>query len=207
MSNISTYYAVFLIHLFAVASPGPGFLVATRSSLRGGIRSGIFTALGIAAGDLVLLLISLLGTSALIINYPQVMRSVQVMGAVYLIYIGYKSLRGVLIKKTSTEMSYVSLKGNSQPFKDGFVTTILNPKAIIYFVSLTAQIIRPEQGVLTNFILCALMIGITFFWFSFVSVITGNNSVQKKLLRQQVVIDGILGLLLLMLGIYIIYRV
>ena len=207
MSNISTYYAIFLVHLFAVASPGPGFLVATRSSLRGGIRSGIFTALGIAAGDLVLLLVSLLGTSALIVNYPQAMRFVQVMGAVYLIYIGYKYLRSVFIKKTASEMSYISLNGNSQPFKDGFVTTILNPKAIIYFVSLTAQIIRPEQGVLTNFILCALMIGITFFWFSFVSVITGNSSIQKKLLHQQVVIDGILGILLLILGIYIIYRV
>lgn len=208
MIEVSTYYAVFLVHLFAVASPGPGFLVATKSSLSGGIRSGLLTALGIAFGDLVLLLISLLGTSALISSYPKGMSLLQALGAMYLVYIGIKSVKSYfLTQKAPAPISSNTQISQRSPFKDGFITTVLNPKAIIYFMSLTAQIIRPERGVFVNFILCSLMIAVTFFWFSFISLVVGNQKVQKKLTNHLRTVDGILGALLILLGVYIIYPI
>jgi threonine/homoserine/homoserine lactone efflux protein len=212
MSLQSSCITIFFVHLLAVASPGPGFLIATRNSLHYGVRAGIATALGITLGDFILLITAVLGTSAILIAYPKAMILLQVLGASYLIYIGCKSILSFmnsrkLRKETESSLSAEQTDANILIFKalnSGFITTILNPKAIIYFLSLTSQIIKPEGGLLRNILVASILIFITFFWFSFVALAMGNKKVRSYVFDKQGLIDGILGLLLISLGFFII---
>ncbi len=86
MSHI--YLALCAVHFVAVASPGLGFFVEVRNTLSGGLKVGVATAFGIASGDFILLMISILGASAVIASYPEGMHTIQALGAAYITFLG-----------------------------------------------------------------------------------------------------------------------
>ncbi|KIU54354.1 lysine transporter LysE, partial [Pseudomonas putida] len=85
--------AVALITVLAVISPGADFAMVTRSSYAFGRRSGLLAALGIACGVQVHVVYTVLGVAVLISQSPGLFMAMKVVGAGYLIYLGYRSLR------------------------------------------------------------------------------------------------------------------
>jgi threonine/homoserine/homoserine lactone efflux protein len=90
---ITQFITVAIVHLFAVMSPGPDFAVVTRNSLFNSRKVGIYTSLGIALGIMVHVTYSLLGVGLLISRSILLFNIIKFVGAAYLIFIGYKSLR------------------------------------------------------------------------------------------------------------------
>src|SRR3989344_5815099 len=88
----SAILTVALVHLLAVISPGPDFLMITRNSLVYSRRSGIYSAIGLGLGILVHVAYSLIGIGILISKSVLLFNFIKYLGAFYLIYIGYKSL-------------------------------------------------------------------------------------------------------------------
>ena len=86
------YWAEFLTiaiaHLFAAASPGPDFVVVTRQCVTGGIRTGIWTSLGVGTGILLHVSYCLLGVALLVSQSPTVFAGVKYLAAAYLFYPG-----------------------------------------------------------------------------------------------------------------------
>ena len=199
--------ALSLIHLVAVASPGPGFAILFRHTLNYSFRNGVVTAIGIAFGDLALILVSVFGAGFLIQKNPEYLRWIQVTGAAYLTFLGFQALKaffrfltqGAPSEDLKAEMDFASKK---KSFADGFVTTIGNPKAIVYFISISSQVMRPGQTYLDLSILISTLVVITALWFSFVAFVVGNKKVRPHFMKFRYYIDGLMGLVLVLYGIY-----
>jgi len=121
--------AVALFTILAVISPGADFAMVTRSSYAQGRKAGLAAAVGIALGVQVHVLYTVLGIAVIISQSPSLFLFMKVVGAGYLIYLGYKSL---------TNTTRIRLDGIGQDtgaslwaaLRTGFLTNALNPKTM-----------------------------------------------------------------------------
>src|SRR5258708_22331993 len=92
MSN--SFLAFLGISILVIATPGPDTALTIRNALLGSRRGGVFTALGVAAGQAVLALATSVGIVALLVASEPVFLAVQLAGAAYLVRLGFQTLWG-----------------------------------------------------------------------------------------------------------------
>ena len=125
--------AVALFTLLAVISPGADFAMVTRSSYAQGRKAGLAAAIGIALGVQVHVLYTVLGIAVIISQSPALFLVMKVLGAGYLIYLGYKSLTNTTrIRLDGLAHSEVSV---ASALRTGFLTNALNPKTMLFVIS------------------------------------------------------------------------
>lgn len=198
---LAQFAIVALAHLFAVMSPGPDFVVVTKNSLSHSRKIGIYTALGVALGISVHVAYSLLGVGFLISKSIILFNIIKILGAVYLLYLGYKMLRSKP-SEVNVEKEEVKEKMNRvQAIKNGFLVNVLNPKATLFFLALFTQVINPETPNLIKLFYGVEMMFMTFIWFSIVSFLFSNSTLKKKIQKIHHVIDKFTGAVLVLLGI------
>ena len=125
-----TIVAVFAIFIPALILPGPDFVAVVRSSISGGARAGLLTALGVAMGLAFYASLSLLGFSAILVQYHWLAWAVRILGGCYLIYLGY-TLLFHRSKTIEVHGQRIDPKGN--PWLFGILVSLTNPKAIVLF--------------------------------------------------------------------------
>lgn len=190
-----------LVHLVAVASPGPDFLLVTRNTLRGSSRLGTFTALGIMAGNSVHVFYTLFGTAWFSDSGSTVFEWIRVLGALYLGWMGVASLRFVFARgkrsKTSVSDQRAPIKISSfMAFRTGLITSVLNAKAAIYFVSVMSQWNHRDLTLSQAFTVAVILILITGGWFTSLAHLMGRQRFRATLERHQVKIEGVMGVIL-----------
>ncbi len=204
MQYLPEFFLVVAIHLLAVMSPGPDFIMIARNSFVYSRKIGIYSALGLGLGICVHVTYSLVGIGFIISKSIVLFSLLKYLGAGYLIYIGYKSLRA---KKRSQETFVADTIqptiGNFQAVKIGFFTNVLNPKATLFFFSLFTQVINPKTPVFMQVVYGIEMCIATFVWFSFVSIILSNGYFKKRFSHIQHYIERTMGAVLVALGIKI----
>jgi len=93
MPYLSEFITVAIIHLLAVMSPGPDFVMIMRNSLLYSRKTGIYSAIGLGAGIAVHVTYSLIGIGFIISKSVLLFSIIKLLGAGYLVYVGYKSLK------------------------------------------------------------------------------------------------------------------
>lgn len=138
------FLTVALVHLLAVASPGPDFAMVLRQSLVAGRKAALWTSVGVGLGILVHVVYPLLGLGLLISQSIQLFNLVKLLGAAYLLYIGWQSLHAGPAQRAS---SLSDAPDHAYPvgraLRVGFLTNALNPKATLFFLALFSVIIKP----------------------------------------------------------------
>ena len=86
------FLTIAILHLFAVASPGPDFLLVTRQCLRFDRTVAIWASAGIATGILFHSFIAITGVTLIISSNPEVFRWLKVLASIYIAYLGYLSI-------------------------------------------------------------------------------------------------------------------
>lgn len=145
MFGIADYAAFVAAIVIFLAIPGPGNLALITSTSKGGVRGGVAATLGVIAGDQVLMWMAVAGVAALLTAWPPAFRAVQWLGAAYLAWLGAKML---LAKPGDAPVL------NIQPrhyFKQALLITLLNPKAIVFYMAFFPLFVDPlrHQGVVT----------------------------------------------------------
>jgi leucine efflux protein len=158
MFGVADYGAFVAAILIFLAIPGPGNLALITSTGKGGIRGGLGATFGVIAGDQVLMWSAVAGVATLLATYPAAFRAVQWLGAAYLAWLGAKML---LAKPGSAPIL------NIQPrhyFKQAAVITLLNPKAIVFYMAFFPLFVDPahHQGMLTFGVMAATIAVLTF---------------------------------------------
>lgn len=137
---------VFTFLLAAVAlaiTPGPSILYVVAFSLRFGTMAGLISASGVNAGSYVLILIAAFGLYPILQFAPGLIVAIQTLGGLYMIYLGYRLWpRKVTAAKTLPDRPADS-KGAI--FTRGFITTLLNPKDILFYIMFIPSFIRVEE--------------------------------------------------------------
>lgn len=158
MFGIADYGAFVVAIIVFLAIPGPGNLALLTATGKGGVRAGMAATLGVIAGDQVLLWLAVAGLSALLINYPAVYSSVQWAGAAYLIGLGYS-----LFNTKPGDAPVLNMKPDHY-FRQGLFITVLNPKAIVFYMAFFPLFVDPaiHLGLLTFAVMAATIAVLTF---------------------------------------------
>ena len=128
-----------------VLLPGPNSLYVMTVSSRFGVKAGYFGALGIFLGDLILMVLSATGAASLLQTTPALFIAVKYAGAAYLAWMGLGLIRSAL-KTWRNEIppdTPPPIMDNSRPFRTALVISVMNPKAILFFVSFFIQFVDP----------------------------------------------------------------
>ncbi|HOX40928.1 MAG TPA: LysE family transporter [bacterium] len=194
------FLTVVLVHLLGVMSPGPDFAMITRSSLVYSRKTGIYSALGLALGILVHVTYSLIGIGLIISKSIVLFSTIKFIGAGYLIWIGYKSLRS---KPNEDKEKVVEKKdiGTFAAIRLGFFTNVLNPKVTLFFLALFTQVISPSTPFAIRIIYGIETSLMTFLWFGLVALVFSNPRIKQSFSRVQHHFEKVFGALLIALGI------
>jgi threonine/homoserine/homoserine lactone efflux protein len=178
-----------------IISPGPGFAVAFRNSISYGRNVGLGTAFGIACGDLVHVLVNLLGIAALLICYPKIAFMLHVCGGLYLLYLGAKRLfsKGfdVSAEKAQTVRSGIS------GFVEGLLITILNPKALLFWLGLFSVIIPPTMSMLMRLALGGWIFVLSSSWFVLVALCVTQKAFNQFFITHMQRIERVISVVLI----------
>lgn len=121
------------VSFFIAVSPGPSVIYVVSYSLRYGSKAGIISTLGINLGSIVFILIAAFGLSTLLVTFPRAIILIQLFGGLYVVYLAsHMWPRGgdlSLNEQSVEEKSYRNL------FINGFVTSVLNPKDILFYTA------------------------------------------------------------------------
>ncbi len=206
--------AVALVHGAVVISPGPNFLVVSRNALTYSRRSGLYTARGIAVAAILYVSTGFLGLAAIVSQSVLAFNLIKVLGTIYFITMGLRALSH--LRRRDADSPAPDSGPDPEPtraealkhdmtrrraFLSGFLTSLSNPKAALYFLALFTTFIPasmlPSAKVLTG----AVMVCITFSWYSFIAWTFSTGRIQRFYARFARTINGAFGLLWIGLGI------
>ena len=135
-----TDYGTFVVTVIVfLLIPGPGNLALITSTSKGGIGGGLGATLGVILGDQVLMWSAVAGVAALLAAYPDAFNAVQWLGAAYLAWLGLK----MLLAK-SGDAPVLDIKPRHY-FQQSLMITLLNPKAIVFYMAFFPLFINPTQ--------------------------------------------------------------
>ncbi len=160
MFGVKDYGAFVAAILIFLAIPGPGNLALITSTGKGGIKGGLGATFGVIAGDQVLMWAAVAGVATLLATYPSAFHAVQWAGAAYLAWLGTKML---LAKPGSAPVLHIE---PHHYFKQAAVITLLNPKAIVFYMAFFPLFVDPAQhrGMLTFGVMAATVATLTFLY-------------------------------------------
>lgn len=198
----SEFLAVALIHLLAVASPGPDFAVVVRESVAHGRPAGLFTALGVGVGILVHVTYSLLGIGLLVSQSIMLFNALKWLAAAYLLYIGIKALRARPADPAAAELALVGAERSGRgAFVTGFITNGLNPKATLFFLSLFTVVIDPHTPLSIQAGYGLYLALATATWFCLVAWLFSQQRVRAGFARMGHWFDRLMGVVLVGIGV------
>ncbi|MGY5450318.1 LysE family translocator [Agarivorans sp. MS3-6] len=199
------FLTVILVHLLAVASPGPDLAVVLKNSVSVGRRAAIFTSLGVGSGIMVHVIYCLLGIGLIISQSIWLFNLIKWLGAAYLVWIGIQGLRAKPQNADNITVSRNLVLSDKGAFLSGFMTNGLNPKATLFFLSLFTVVISPSTPTLVQLGYGIYMVAATALWFMMVSWLFSTQRVRAKFLQIGHWFDRTMGLVLVSLGIRLLF--
>ncbi|MBE8716550.1 LysE family translocator [Cellvibrio polysaccharolyticus] len=140
--TIASMLSLFVALVILAVIPGPGVFTVVARSMASSFSHGLVTVFGIVAGDYIFIILSLYGLSALASTMGGVFTFIKYAGAAYLVFLGIKLL---LSKYSSVEVKPIIELSFFPNFVAGLVTTLSNPKAILFYVSFFPAFINVQN--------------------------------------------------------------
>jgi len=192
---------VFAVFIPALILPGPDFVGVVRSSVTRGTAAGLLTTLGVSIGLGFYATLSLLGLSAILVEYQWLTWAVRVLGGLYLAWLGIKLLRA----KPAAPGSDIAagglsgeVRGNSLLF--GFLVTLTNPKAIVLFASVFATAVTASTPLWLMVLMVVLVMASSLTWYTIVTLFMSSAPVMRRFQHARHWIERIAGASFVLIG-------
>ena len=143
MTYSENLWLFFLLVAGIVVVPGMDMVFVLASSLSGGRKAGLSATLGIMAGGLVHTLYAALGVGVLLHFAPRLFDVLLAAGAAYVAYIGWQLFRSSIVIEA---VDGLDRRGLLTRFRQGALTSLMNPKAYLFMLAVFPQFLRPEFG-------------------------------------------------------------
>jgi threonine/homoserine/homoserine lactone efflux protein len=158
--GISDYGAFVAAIVLFLAIPGPGNLALITSTSKGGMAGGLAATMGVIAGDQVLMWLAVAGVATVLATYPAAFAAVQWLGAVYLAWLGWK-----MLSAKPGDAPVLNIRP-SHYFQQALAITLLNPKAIVFYMAFFPLFVDPKhhQGVFSFAVMAATIATLTFLY-------------------------------------------
>jgi threonine/homoserine/homoserine lactone efflux protein len=204
---MDTYLAFIGISLLVITTPGPDTAITIRSAVAGGLRGGVFTALGVSTGLMIWALAAAAGITALLVASESLFFALRMIGAAYLIYLGVMSLWSAFRTggwKGVMQAGVTRRRVNAfAAYRTGLLSNLSNPKIAAFFTSVFPQFVPTGAG--SGAFLEIVWLGLTFAaitltWLTFYSwgIERIGAVLQRPKLRRT--LDAVMGTILVALG-------
>lgn len=142
ITDLTTYV---LGTIFIVLLPGPNSLYVLAVASQRGVRAGYRGACGIFAGDAILMVLSATGVASVLQASPALFMALKYIGAAYLAWLGLGLLRAAwaMWQQRGQVAETQPRVDATRPFHAALVISLMNPKAIMFFVSFFIQFVDP----------------------------------------------------------------
>lgn len=205
MLGIHDWWLFIISGLLLNLMPGPDTLFIMSKSASQGWKAGVAASLGICSGVYVHVFAAAFGLSALLATSAIAFVVVKLVGAAYLIYLGWMTLRQKVATASEVNVQAVQTK---QPlftiYRQGFLTNALNPKVALFFLAFVPQFISVDS---TNTVLAFILLGTVFdisslIWCTSVALFTAFASERLQLSASvKVCLNKLVGALFIGLGV------
>jgi leucine efflux protein len=157
ISDYSAFVAAIVVFL---AIPGPGNLALITSTSKGGVAGGLMATLGVIAGDQVLMWLAVAGVAAVLSTYPSAFAAIQWLGAAYLAWLGWK-----MLSAKPGDAPVLNIRPR-QYFQQALAITLLNPKAIVFYMAFFPLFVDPQThlGWISFGVMAATIAALTFLY-------------------------------------------
>lgn len=176
LANLPLYvFAVLLLNI----TPGPDTAYIVGRSISQGRAAGLVSSLGISTGGCVHVLATALGLTALLTASTTAFTVVKAIGALYLGYLGVRMLM-TAPERLDLAASGASASAQRRPlralFTQGFLTNVLNPKVVMFFLSFLPQFVDPhtEHKTAALLVLGAIFVAMSTMWNSSVAWVAAS---------------------------------
>jgi threonine/homoserine/homoserine lactone efflux protein len=129
--------------LVLLLTPGPAVFYIIARSIDQGRPAGLVSTLGVGVGTMFHVIAAAFGISALLVSSALLFNIVKLLGAGYLIYLGFRKL---FVEKEQIETNQIEPASLKQIFYQGVIVNILNPKTALFFFAFLPQFADPERG-------------------------------------------------------------
>lgn len=195
------------LSVMVICMPGPDTALTVRNAVMGGRSGGVWTAAGVACGQLLWTVTASLGVASVLQASQPAFLALKLAGAAYLLYLGAQSLRAAW---THNARSIDDVRTPMRPvrgraYRQGLFSNLANPKMAVFFVALLPQFVPSSAGhvaALAAFLgLGLLFCSLTFSWLFAYSVLIakGRRLVERPLVRRT--LDAVAGCTLIGLGV------
>ncbi|SJL83083.1 LysE family translocator [Vibrio palustris] len=188
-------------------TPGLDTALVIRNTSRAGLKDGCVTSFGICSGLFVHAMCSAIGVSAILAQSAYWFQVVKWVGAAYLIWLGFKSLKTLFSHQVDT-MQVDSVHTSHHNFnvrrslQEGFLSNVLNPKTAVFYLAFLPQFINPQHSaVLQSLFMAGLHFLIAMIWQCSVSGLLNKAKHLLKSVKFTRWMEGTTGSVLIALGV------
>ncbi|NUT31884.1 MAG: leucine efflux protein LeuE [Hamadaea sp.] len=153
MLGVTDLWTYVLGTVAIILLPGPNSMFVLATAATRGVRRGYLAACGVFLGDTILMIASAAGVASLLRAFPPLFLALKYAGAAYLAYLGVKMVIGAVRSwRSSRSMAAVAdavaeaPPAADRPFRRAFTISLMNPKAILFFVSFFIQFVDPAYA-------------------------------------------------------------
>lgn len=188
--------------------PGPNSLFVLSTAAKRGVAVGYRAAGGVFLGDAVLMLLSAAGVASLLKAYPPLFLVIKYAGAAYLGYVGLTMLCGAWRRwrdrhdpATPRLIDAAEPAALHSPFRKALVISLLNPKAILFFISFFIQFVDPGYAwPALSFLLLGLIAQVTSVLYLTALIFAGTFLAAQFRQRRRLAAGATTGVAVLFLG-------
>ena len=203
---LNEWISLATICILGAFSPGPSLVVVLSLTASEGRKAGYIASLGHGFGVFIYALISATGLAIVLNSYRQLFISIQILGAIFLFYLGIRIIGSSFFKKPDNKSQDIVSSIFSSRLIDGFLIAILNPKIAVFFFSLFSQFLVAGQT-FTIHLGMATMAGVidTFAYLTLVSLVS-TSIMQKFITIYKKSVEFAFGLLLIILALSLCFK-
>ncbi|MEQ3625928.1 MAG: LysE family transporter [Celeribacter sp.] len=199
--TLAAFFAVWLLHLMAAVSPGPAVLMAARTGLTQGARTGVALAVGLGLGAVFWAALALSGLAIVFEFAPGLLRVLKLAGAVYLLWLAWHMWRDARTPFDTTLPPGAAIPGFRAALWRGLMCQLANPKPAIFFGAVFAGAIPPETGIAGRLLLLVVIFANETVWNSFVSRVFSLHRMRQRYVGLKTMLDRFFGGFLALLGV------
>jgi threonine/homoserine/homoserine lactone efflux protein len=189
-----------------MVSPGPCFALVVRNSMKYGIKSGLWTALGMVVCDAIFIFLAVIGVAQFLSLYPKVLNAGKMIGGAYIFYIGVEIFLATFKKiECDKENSTIDLENKPKKlFAKGFLTDASNPLLIVGMLAIVLGFMDLEGSKVTLTIYSILIPITTIYVNTIVAICFGNSIIRKIIIPYMHWFERFAGVIICVLAVLMI---
>ncbi len=207
-SHLAEFATLMAVFGLAAVTPGPDFAMVVRQSVAHGRRAGILTSLGVGSAILFHAAYTIAGLGLVVAHSLLAFNFLKWAGAAYLIYVGVRTWRAAPpdLDAMVADPGRTSVSGDIGSFALGFLTNALNPKAVLFFLSIFTTLVSVETPLAVQTGYGLAMAGLLAAWFCLVAVGFTGHRARTVLARLGRAFNRLTGGALILMGLRLAFQ-